>query len=81
MDHWHIIDGRIWYCTPSRQLSKGTELRELNPQDGNDRLLANIDAELRDGNFSAAPKRDRIVYVSVTTEDTDIGALRLTRAP
>ncbi len=81
MDHWHLVDGRIWYCTPSRQLSKNTELRELNPQDGSDRVLANIDAELRDANFSAARKRDRIVYVSVTSEDTDIGALRLTRAP
>ena len=80
MDHWHIVDGRIWYCTPSRQMSKSTELRELNPADGNERVLANIDTELRDANFSAAAKRDRIVYVSVASADTDIGALRLTRA-
>jgi Tol biopolymer transport system component/DNA-binding winged helix-turn-helix (wHTH) protein len=81
MDHWHIVDGRIWYCTPSRQMSKGTELRELNPADGSERALANIDAEVRDMNFSAAPKRDRIAYVTVISEDTDIGALRLTRIP
>jgi len=80
MDHWHIVDGHIWYCTPSRQMSKSTELRELNPADGSEHVLANIETELRDANFSAAPKRDRIVYVSVASEDTDIGALRLTRA-
>jgi hypothetical protein len=79
MDGWRIVDGRIWYCTSSRIVSKTTELHEFDPQGGGERTLARIESELADAVFSAAPTRDRIVVVTVGSEDTDIGAFRLTR--
>ena len=79
MDGWHIVDGRIWHFAPSRYLSKSTDLLEFNPRDGSERALAHIDDEPRDALFSVAPRHDRIVYTTVASDDTDIGALRLTR--
>ena len=80
MDGWHIVDGRIWHFAPSRFVSKSTDLLEFNPQDGSERVLAHIDAEPRDALFSVAPRHDRILYTTAISEDTDIGALRLTHA-
>ena len=80
MDNWHVIDGRLWHFAPSRFTSKSTELLEMNPQDGSERVLAHLDIEPRDAAFSVSPRRDRILYVAIGSEDTDIGALRLTHA-
>jgi hypothetical protein len=80
MDAWHVIDGRIWHFAASRYVSKSTDLLEFNPQDGSERVLAHIDAEPRDALFSVAPRHDRILYATAVSEDTDIGALRLTRS-
>jgi Tol biopolymer transport system component/DNA-binding winged helix-turn-helix (wHTH) protein len=80
MDNWHVVEGHIWHFAPSRHTSKSTELLEVNPQGGSERVLAHLDAEPRDAAFSVSPRHDRILYVATGSEDTDIGALRLTHA-
>jgi len=80
MDGWHVIGGRIWHFAPSRVANPSTDLLEFNPQDGSERVLAHIDAEPRDALFSITPQHDRVLYTTVVSEDTDIGALHLARA-
>jgi len=79
MDSWRVVEGRIWYLTRSQAVSKTIELRERDPLDGSERTLARIAGDMPDTVFSVAPTRDRITYVSLGSEDTDIGAFRMTR--
>jgi hypothetical protein len=80
MDGWRVVSGRLWHFAPSRFVDKAIDLLEFNPRDGSERVLAHVDSERRDDLFSVAPQHDRILYATVVSEDTDIGALRLTRA-
>ena len=77
-DGWRVVDGKIWYV--SNTSWRPADLMELDPSRGKDRLLGRVDGELRDASFSVTPARDRVVVVPVGTEDTDVGAFRLTRA-
>jgi Tol biopolymer transport system component/DNA-binding winged helix-turn-helix (wHTH) protein len=80
MNGWQVVGGRIWHFAPSRYVSPSSDLLEFNPLDGSERVLAHIEAEPRDALFSVSPQHDRILYTTIVSEDTDIGALRLTRA-
>lgn len=78
MNSWRVVDGRIWYMAAVGM--NPTVLREFDPNDGSDHLIANLNVRLRDVTFSIAPARDRIVVTPVVAEDTDVGAFRLVAA-
>jgi len=80
MDGWQVVGGRIWHFGPSRYVSPSADLLEFNPQDGSERVLAHIETEPHDALFSVPLQHDRILYTTTVSEDTDIGALRLSRA-
>jgi len=74
---WRVVDGRLWYVSDIEE--KSAKLHEFDPASGSDRVLATLDAIMRNLDFSVMPDRKSLVVVPFGTEDTDIGMLRLTR--
>ena len=75
IDGWRVVDGRIWYV--SKVAWKPVDLLEFDPATGAQRVLVHLEAELHNVGFSVTPKRDRVALTPLGTEDTDIGAFRL----
>jgi len=78
IDGWRVVDGRIWYV--SKVAWKPVDLLEFDPATGAQRVLVHLEAELHNVGFSVTPKRDRVALTPLGTEDTDIGAFRLSAA-
>jgi Tol biopolymer transport system component/DNA-binding winged helix-turn-helix (wHTH) protein len=76
IDGWRVVDGRIWFV--SKVAWKPVDLLEFDPATGAQRVLVHLEAELHNVGFSVTPKRDRVAITPLGTEDTDIGAFRLT---
>jgi hypothetical protein len=74
-DGWRVIDGHVWYV--SGMMQKPFDLRELDPNDGSERVRAHIEAWLHDVNFDLAPTRDRVLLAPMGAEDIDVGAFEL----
>lgn len=79
MDGWRIVDGCVWYMGGIGV--RPTILRELDPATGQVRVIAQIDAALKDMRFSVTPQRDGVIAAQVGVEDTDVGTFRLVRPP
>lgn len=76
---WRIIDRHLWYV--SGMLMNPFDVREYDPATGKDTVLAHVNGELLDVNFSVSPERDRILITPMGPVDVDIGIFKLTRSP
>jgi len=77
--YWRIVDGEVWYIADVEE--KTANLHAFDPGSGRDRVVLAFDAIMRSLDFGVMPDRRSLVVVPFETEDTDIGMLRLARAP
>ncbi len=75
LDGWMVFQGDIFYI--EAQAVGSSNLHDLNPVSGDDRVIATIPGPLADFNFSISHDRQRIVVVRAAAEDTDVGAITL----
>lgn len=74
---WRIVGGRVWYLA---DLSvRSATLREFDPANGGDRIVAKLDMLLQSVDFEVTPAHDALVFTPVDVEDTDVGIFRLHR--
>jgi len=77
LDGWLVLGGHVFYIETR---AKGpSRVHELDPVSGDDRVVASIPDSVADFNFSVSHDRREIVIVRVAAEDTDVGAVTLTR--
>ncbi|MGH8173802.1 MAG: winged helix-turn-helix domain-containing protein [Rhodanobacteraceae bacterium] len=77
MNAWRVIDGHIWWMTGAAL--KRSNVHELDPATGEERIVGQVDAGFQDLAFSVMPDRKSLIATPVGTQDTDIGMFRLTR--
>ncbi|HJT97935.1 MAG TPA: winged helix-turn-helix domain-containing protein [Rhodanobacteraceae bacterium] len=77
LDGWLVLAGHIYYIEP--QAIGPSNVHDLDPATGEDRLVATIPDSIADLNFSVSHDRKHVVIVRVAAEDTDVGALTLRR--
>jgi len=78
LDGWLVLGGHVFYIEAK---AKGpSRVHELDPVSGDDEVVASIPDSVADFNFSVSHDRREIVIVRVAAEDTDVGAVTLTRA-
>jgi Tol biopolymer transport system component/DNA-binding winged helix-turn-helix (wHTH) protein len=75
LDGWLVNGGRVFYIEP--KAIGPSDVHELDPASGDDRIVATIPDSIADFNFSVSHDRKRIVIVRVAAEDTDVGAMTL----
>jgi Tol biopolymer transport system component/DNA-binding winged helix-turn-helix (wHTH) protein len=77
LDGWLVQAGRIFYI---EALAIGpSNVREIDPATGDDRVVATIPESIADMGFSVSHDGRRVVVVRVAAPDTDVGALTLRR--
>jgi hypothetical protein len=77
LDGWLVQAGRIFYI---EALAVGpSNVREIDPATGDDRVVATIPESIADMGFSVSHDGRRVVVVRVAAPDTDVGALTLRR--
>jgi hypothetical protein len=75
LDGWLVNAGHVFYIEP--KAVGPSDVHDLDPASGDDRVVATIPDSVADFNFSVSHDRTRIVIVRVAAEDTDVGALTL----
>ena len=75
LDGWLVLAGHIFYIEP--KAVGPSDVHELDPGNGDDRVVATVPGSLADFNFSVSHDRQRIVIVRTAAEDTDVGAITL----
>ncbi|HKE48212.1 MAG TPA: winged helix-turn-helix domain-containing protein [Rhodanobacteraceae bacterium] len=75
LDGWLVLAGHIFYIEP--KAVGPSDVHELDPASGDDRVVAAIPGSLADFNFSVSHDRRHIVIVRTAAEDTDVGAITL----
>ncbi|HEY6985910.1 MAG TPA: winged helix-turn-helix domain-containing protein [Rhodanobacteraceae bacterium] len=78
LDGWLVLDGHIFYI--ESKAAGPSNVRELDPANGDDEIVATIPDSIADLNFSVSHDRRKIVIVRTAAEDTDVGAITLRRA-
>ena len=77
LDGWLVNAGHVFYIAP--KAIGPSDVHDLDPASGDDRVVATIPDSIADFNFSVSHDRKRIVIVRVAAEDTDVGAMTLRR--
>jgi Tol biopolymer transport system component/DNA-binding winged helix-turn-helix (wHTH) protein len=77
LDGWLVLGGHVFYI--EAQATGPSHVHELDPTSGEDVVVATIPGSVADFNFSVSHDRREIVIVRVAAEDTDVGAVTLTR--
>ena len=75
LDGWMVFQGDIFYI--EAEAVGPSNVHDLDPVSGDDRVIATVSGPLADLNFSISHDRRRIVVVRVAAEDTDVGAITL----
>jgi hypothetical protein len=78
LDGWLVQAGRVFYI--EAQAVGPSNVREIDPATGEDRVLATIPDSIADLSFGVSRDRRRVVVVRVAAPDTDVGAMTLRRA-
>jgi Tol biopolymer transport system component/DNA-binding winged helix-turn-helix (wHTH) protein len=79
LDGWLVNGGHVFYIEP--KAIGPSDVHDLDPRSGDDRVVATIPDSVADFNFSVSHDRRRIVIVRIAAEDTDVGAMTLRRDP
>ena len=77
LDGWLVLAGQVFYIEP--QAVGPSNVRDIDPVTGDDRVVATIPDSIADFNFSVSHDRRQIVIVRAAAEDTDVGAITLRR--
>ncbi|MEP7041853.1 MAG: winged helix-turn-helix domain-containing protein [Dokdonella sp.] len=77
LDGWRVLGGQVYYV--ALQATGASELRLLDPRNGSEREIAKITGSLADMNFAVAHDGRSIVVTRSLAEDTDVGAINLSR--
>ena len=72
-----MLAGQVFYIEP--QAAGPSNVRDIDPVTGDDRVVATIPDSIADFNFSVSHDRRQIVIVRAAAEDTDVGAITLRR--
>jgi hypothetical protein len=79
LDGWLVNGGHVFYIEP--KAVGPSDVHDLDPASGDDRVVATIPDSVADFNFSVSHDQKRIVIVRIAAEDTDVGAMTLRRDP
>src|SRR6185312_15065423 len=77
LDGWLVRAGHVFYIEP--EADAPSELHDLDPDSGDDRVVATIGEAMSDFNFSVSNDLRAIVVARTAAEDTDVGAITLKR--
>jgi Tol biopolymer transport system component/DNA-binding winged helix-turn-helix (wHTH) protein len=77
LDGWMVHGGDIFYI--EAQAIGPSNVHDLDPVSGEDRVIATIPGSIADFNFSLSHDLRRIVVVRIASDDTDVGAVTLHR--
>ena len=77
LDGWLVRAGHVFYVEP--EADAPSELHDLDPDTGHDRVVATIGEAMSDFNFSVSSDLHAIVVARTAAEDTDVGAFTLKR--
>ncbi len=77
LDGWLVLGGHVFYI--EAKATGPSRVHELDPVSGEDAVVASLPDSVADFNFSVSHDRRQIVVVRVAAEDTDVGAVTLTR--
>jgi hypothetical protein len=77
LDGWMVLEGDIFYI--EAQAIGPSNVHDLDPATGEDRVIATIPGSIADLNFSISHDKRQIVVVRISAEDTDVGAITLHR--
>ena len=77
LDGWLVLAGHVFYI--AAKAVGPSDVHDLDPATGEDRIVATIPDSIADFNFSVSHDRTQIVVVRVAAQDTDVGAITLHR--
>jgi hypothetical protein len=77
LDGWLVLAGHVFYI--GAKAIGPSDVHDLDPATGEDRIVATIPDSIADFNFSVSHDRTQIVVVRVAAQDTDVGAITLHR--
>ena len=75
LDGWMVLAGHVFYI--GAKAIGPSDVHELDPATGEDRIVATIPDSIADFNFSVSHDRSQIVVVRIAAQDTDVGAITL----